>query len=120
MYSLLLSHRDRLSYNSGGAGNRSGGGDGVVNSRRRRLSAGREDSNSRVITRTRRGEKVLRMTHRLGIFADLEITDVNLVVNGVSSRKGVEKGLKVWPGIVGIIWRIEVKFCLDCEIDEEG
>lgn len=121
----MLSHRDRFSYNSAGGGdggggsNRSGGGDGVVNSRCR-LRAGREDSNSRVIIRTRRGEKVLRMTYRLGIFADFEITDVNLVVNRVSLGEGVEKGLKVWPGRIGIIWRIEMKFCLDCEIDEEG
>lgn len=120
MYSLLLSHRDRFTYNSGGRSGGGGDGAGVVNSRWRRLSAGREGSNSRVIIRTRRGEKVLRMTYRLGIIADLEITDVNLVVKGVSLRKRVEKGLKVWPGIVGIIWRIEMEFCLHCEIDKEG
>lgn len=56
--------------------------------------------------RTRRGEKELRMAYGLGIGADLEIIDVNLVVNGVSLRKGVEKGLKVWPGSVGTSRRI--------------
>lgn len=60
------------------------------------------------------------MSYRLGIGADLEITDVNLVVKGVLLREGVEKALKVWPARVGIIRRIQVQLCLHCEIDEEG
>lgn len=78
------------------------------------------DYNNRVIVRNRRAVKVLRMSYRLGIGADLEITDVNLVVKGVLLREGVEKALKIWPARVGIIWRIQVKLCLHCEIDEEG
>ncbi len=122
--SFMPSRWDRFFYNlsgrGGGGGSVGGGGGDAVFNSRCRLSGGRVDYNNRVIVRSRRAVKVLRMSYRLGIGADLEITDVNLVVKGVLLREGVEKALKVWPARVGIIRRIQVKLCLHCEIDEEG
>lgn len=105
--SFSLSRRDGFSYNPPDRG-------GV-----HRRSRGREDYN-RVIIRSRRAVQVLWMSYRLGLRADLEIINVNLMVIGMFLRKGVEKALKVWPAWVGIIRRIQIELCLHCEIDEEG